>query len=282
MQNANEVNPAGNQPTPPVNSGEQVVNAAKDEMKNVAQTAGNKVNEVGAQMQSQVQNLGQAGAQQIQNLGKAGTEQLQNMGKEGLNQLGSSVGKILNPVDQKENQPPVKQDEKVYATVAYIPFMALLSIIIKPDSAFVRLHSKQGLLLSILFFFGGMMAAIVTLFGIIGQFLAFVLGLVPLACIIIGIYSMYLTMNGYWWKIPFLSMLADLIPIEMIAKTSKETITGQVGVAKNDYDNRQDTLKMENTEKKVEATPANTAPQAQVNATPAAEAPKTTDTPKNN
>jgi hypothetical protein len=59
---------------------------------------------------------------------------------------------------------------------------------------------------------------------------------------------MYLTFNGYWWKIPVLSALADLIPIEAIAKTSKENITGQVGIAKTDYDNRQDTLKSEKTE----------------------------------
>ncbi len=196
----------------------------------------------------QINDLGKQASEQAQNLGKAGVDQLQNMGQAGVTQLGSAMGKIINPTDQKSNQPPVKQDEKVYATIAYIPFVALISIIIKPDSAFVRLHSKQGLLLAILFFFVGMLAAIVSLFGVIGQFMAFVLGLVPLACLIIGAYSMYLAFNGYWWKIPVLSSMADLIPIEMIAKVSKENITGQVGVAKTDYDNRQETLKSVKTE----------------------------------
>ena len=63
---------------------------------------------------------------------------------------------------------------------------------------------------------------------------------------------MYLAMTGYWWKIPVLSVVADLIPVEMMAKISKENITGQVGIAKNDYDNRQDTLQKETSENKAD------------------------------
>jgi uncharacterized membrane protein len=175
-----------------------------------------------------------------------GSEQLQQLGTQEVQELGNVVGKVMQP--KMENQPPVNKDEKIYAAISYVPFVALVSIIIKPDSSFVRLHAKQGLLLAIIFFFIGIFAAIVSLFGIIGQLLAFVLGLVPLAALIIAVYSMYLSFMGYWWKIPVLGAVADVIPVEWMAKTSKENITGQAGMAKEDYDIRQDAMSKEKAE----------------------------------
>ncbi len=110
------------------------------------------------------------------------------------------------------------------------------------------MHAKQALLLAILFFVVGLLAAIVSLFGIIGQLMAFLLGLVPLACIVIGLYSMYLAYMGFWWKIPVLSTVANIIPVEMMAKVSKENVTGQAGVAKEDYDERKDAMEKEKSE----------------------------------
>lgn len=183
---------------------------------------------------------------QAQNLGQAGLDQVQNLGQTGVNKVNSLMTQIINP--DKSNQPAVTKDEKIYGALAYLPFVALVSIIIKPDSAYVRLHAKQGLLLSLIFFFVGFVAALTSLFGIVGQLLSFVLGLVPLACLVIAVYSMYLAASGFWWKIPMLSSISDLIPVEWMAKTSKENITGQVGVAKGDYDVRQDTLQKEKVE----------------------------------
>lgn len=175
-------------------------------------------------------------------------DKVQEMGKEGMQKVGAAVGNVLSPKGPDSSQPQVKQDEKTYAAIGYVPFVALVSIIIKPDSAYVRMHAKQALLLAIMFFLVGILAAIVSLFGIIGQLLAVVLGLVPLACIIIGVYSMYLAYMGFWWKIPVLSTVANIIPVEMMAKVSKENITGQAGVAKEDYDERQAALDKEKKE----------------------------------
>lgn len=173
--------------------------------------------------------------------------QAQNFTQAGVN----LVEQVVNPaVDM--SQPPVKQEEKIYATIAYVPLMAVLSIIVKPDSAFVRLHSKQGVLLTVMFFLLGFLSIIVSFMGIIGQLLLFLMGIASLGIVLTGIYSMYLTASGYWWKIPVLSAVADLIPIEMIAKVSKENITGQMGEAKNDYDNRQDTLQKESAQNVVQ------------------------------
>lgn len=279
-------NPTDNQSTPANSAGqsaapntptEQVKDAAKQEMKTVADTAQNQMANVGQQAQAQMQNLGQNASAQVQNLGQAGVNQIQNLGQAGVEKMGSVVGQMMNP--NKENQPPVNKDEKVYATIAYIPFVALISIIIKPDSAYVRLHAKQGLLLSILFFFIGLIAAIASLFGIIGQLLAFLLGLVPLGCLITAIYSMYLAASGFWWKIPVLSSIADLIPVEWMAKTSKENITGQVGVAKTDYDVRQETIKNEQAENQAPQTQQVTPP---VQSSTPAQQPTTTPTPDAN
>ena len=192
-----------------------------------------------------------------------GVDQVQQAGQAGIQKIGNVVGQIVQSKKDEVPQPPVSKDEKVYAAISYIPFVALISIIVKPDSAFVRLHAKQGLLLAIIFFFVGIFAAIVSLFGLIGQILAFLLGLVPLATLIVDAYSMYLSFTGYWWKIPVLGTVADVIPVEWMAKSSKANITGQVGVAKEDYDVRQDALK----EEKVDAQPV---PQQSTNIAPSA------------
>lgn len=187
-------------------------------------------------------------AKQAESAVNQGVGQVQQAGKESVEKIGNVVGQVLQPQKSAANQPPVNKDEKVYAAISYIPFVALISIIVKPDSAFVRLHAKQGLLLAMIFFFVGLIAAIVSLFGVVGQFLAFLLGLVPMGALIVDVYSMYLSFTGYWWKIPVLGTVADVIPVEWMAKTSKSNITGQVGVAKEDYDVRQDAIKKETQE----------------------------------
>lgn len=220
---------------------------------------------LGNAAKEQVANVGQQAQAQMQNLGQVGMNQVENLGKAGVAGIGNMVGQFTQPMANQTPQPPVRKEEKVYASIAYLPFVSLLSVIVKPDSAFVRLHAKQGIVLTLIFFFVGMFAAIISIFGVVGQLLALLLGLVPVACIIIGIYSMYLAMTGYWWKIPVLGSVADLIPIEMLAKASKENITGQVGIAKNDYDNRQDTLTQEN----IQNAPTPVQPVQPSNSTPA-------------
>ena len=204
-------------------------------------------------IQQQGEAVTNSAKEEVTKMGAAVQGQVQDLGKAGMAGVTGIVAQFSQPLSSTAPvQPPVSKDEKVYGALAYIPFISLACIVLKPDSAFVRLHSKQGLLLTVLFLFTGILAAIVSIFGILGQLLSLLLSFIPLACMIIGIYSMYLAMTGYWWKIPVLSVVADLIPVEMMAKISKENITGQVGIAKNDYDNRQDTLQKETSENKAD------------------------------
>jgi uncharacterized membrane protein len=255
MQNANPENSANVQP-----NADQQVNGTAANLQNqagaIGQEAKNQMNNIGQTAQAQVGNLSQGVQNQMQNLGQGMQNQMQNLGQAGVQQMGSLVSQFTQPLTAKVAQPPVNKDEKIYGGLAYVPFVSIACIILKPDSAFVRLHAKQGLLLTIIFMFVGILAAIVSIFGVIGAILSFLLGLVPLAILVIGIYSMYLAFTGYWWKIPVLSSVADLIPVEMLAKVSKENITGQVGVAKEDYDNRQQTITKENVQNTAPTQPA--------------------------
>lgn len=246
MQNNDNIKPLEDQPK----ADNSVQQAAANQATQVGNEVKSQVSNLGQEGAKQVANLGQEGAKQVENLGKAGAEQVQNLGKESVKQVSGMMSAFTQPLSAefKQQQPPVTKDEKVYATLAYVPLVAFLSIIVKPDSAYVRLHARQGILISILFFFAGLFAAIVSLFGVIGTLLAFLIGLIPLACMIIAVYSMYLALTGIWWKIPVLSAVAEVIPVEWLAKTSKENITGQAGIAKVDYDNRSDVIKAEKTE----------------------------------
>jgi len=248
MQNANpdnSVNPQNNN-VATANDANVPVNGQNA---NFVNNASNQLGNVGQSAQAQLDNVSQAAQAQVGNLAQGMQNQVGNLGQAGVEQVGGFMSQFTKPLTDKAGHPPVSKDEKIYGGLSYIPFVSLACIILKPDSAFVRLHVKQGLLLTIIFMFVGMLAAIVSIFGIIGVLLGFLLGLVPLASLVIGIYSMFLAFTGYWWKIPVLSSVADLIPIEMIAKVSKDNISGQIGIAKNDFDNRQQTLTSETQQK---------------------------------
>lgn len=238
--NSNSAN--GVNPSPaPTNVGQDLQNTAS----NVSQG----VQDLSKNAQAGVENLGQNVQQGINNAGS-------NL-QAGVNNVGSAVGGAANTIKgvadtiggKPVNQPAVTRDERLFAALAYIPFVALISLIMKPDSAFVRMHARQGLMLSLIFFAVGIAAAIVAIVPVVGGFLAMLIALVPAACLFVGVYSLYLSLTGFWWKIPVVGALSEVIPIELFAKAAKENISGQIGVAREDYQNRQDTLTQEQAEK---------------------------------
>lgn len=119
-------------------------------------------------------------------------------------------------------QPPTAQDERIWAALSYIPMVALVAFLIKPNSDFVKLHGKQGLLLFIIFFIS---LFVYFLFPPLGAFLAM---LAQFACFVIGIYSIYQAMMGVWWKTPVLGQLADVIPVAMLTNVATKALTGDV------------------------------------------------------
>ncbi len=150
----------------------------------------------------------------------------------------------LNP-----EQPPVTKDEKIYGAIGYVPFIQLVSILFLPDSAYVRMHVRQGIMLFALSFLAMFFLTFMGLVGL-GTFAGILASLVFIAYLAILGYSAYQVINGVWWKIPMIGQMSEIIPIELIAKTAKENAAGQIGEVKRDYDNRQDTLNAEAAEKK--------------------------------
>jgi len=164
-----------------------------------------------------VQNATQAAQnvqQGVQNAGQAVTGGMQQ-GLDALKKAG-----VTDMFKAAENQPKVNAEEKMWAMVSYIPLVAILSLLIKPDSKFVRLHGRQGLILFGIFFvciFLYLVPFIGALFG----------GLIQFAIFVLGVFSMYQALIGNWWKIPVLGDVAEMIPIDLFTTVAKEVVTGE-------------------------------------------------------
>lgn len=130
-------------------------------------------------------------------------------------------------------QPAVGSDDRLWGAICYIPMLALLALIVKPESAFVRLHGRQGLLVLGLFFCTVIMYVLFwplgPILGMLGQFALFVL----------SIYSAYLAFMGNWWKIPVLGDVAEKLPVDIFTKAATQAITGQQPPSTQDTDQSQ-------------------------------------------
>ncbi|HLG25965.1 MAG TPA: hypothetical protein VI588_04260 [Candidatus Gracilibacteria bacterium] len=118
-----------------------------------------------------------------------------------------------------ENQPPVTSEEKLWGLASYIPLVGLIALIVKPESAYVRLHGRQGLLLFMIFFF----SIFVYLLPFIGPLIG---ALVHIGVIILGAFSMYQAFIGNWWKIPAIGDIAEQIPVDAFTKVTREAVMG--------------------------------------------------------
>ena len=118
-------------------------------------------------------------------------------------------------------QPAVPMDEKIWAALGYIPMVALVSILIKPKSDYVKLHGRQGLLLFLLFI--GTILLYVLLFPL-GAVLGF---LGQMFLMVVAVFSIYQAIIGNWWKIPVWGDFAEKIPVEKLIAITTEAVTGQ-------------------------------------------------------
>lgn len=178
------------------------------------------------------QQTGQAVQQAQQTLGQA--QQAGQQMTQGAQQVMGQAGQITGQATQlfgqaaqilsskpTQPQPPVEQDEKLWAALSYVPMVALVAFLIKPKSAFVKLHGRQGLLIFLIFFFSIFLYIILPPLGpILG-------GLVQLGMFVVGIFSIYQAIMGNWWKTPVLGNIADMLPVDMFTNVATQTITGQ-------------------------------------------------------
>lgn len=92
----------------------------------------------------------------------------------------------------------ISDDDKTFAVISYISILFLVGLLMKKDSAFVKFHAKQGMVL----FAASLVVSILgAMLPFIGWTIIFPIGnLVILVCMIIGIIN---ASKGLYWKIPY-------------------------------------------------------------------------------
>ena len=97
----------------------------------------------------------------------------------------------------EENKKTSTNDEveknKAIAALSYVWILFLVPLLGKRDSKFAQFHAKQGLVLFIV----EIVASLFLWFPFFGQLLMLVL-------VVISIIGIVKTLNGEWWKIPYL------------------------------------------------------------------------------
>ncbi|MCK5510958.1 hypothetical protein KAI65_05480 [Candidatus Parcubacteria bacterium] len=97
----------------------------------------------------------------------------------------------------EKNKPVVNKDKdvednKTVAALSYIWVLCLVPLLTKKRSKFAQFHAKQGLILFI--------AEIVGVFVFWIPLIGWALGIALLVVSIMGVLK---TLNGEWWKIPY-------------------------------------------------------------------------------
>ncbi|MDO8260015.1 MAG: hypothetical protein Q7T50_00770 [Candidatus Magasanikbacteria bacterium] len=85
------------------------------------------------------------------------------------------------------------ESNKTIAALSYAWILCLVPLLGKRNSKFAQFHAKQGLVL----FAAELMASLVVWFPIFGQ-------LLMLALVVVAVMGIIKTLNGEWWKIPFI------------------------------------------------------------------------------
>ncbi len=82
---------------------------------------------------------------------------------------------------------------KTVAALSYAWILCLVPLLGKRKSKFAQFHAKQGLIL----FAIELAAGLVSWFPVFGQLLI-------LALVVISVMGIIKTLNGEWWKVPFI------------------------------------------------------------------------------
>lgn len=165
---------------------------------------------------------------------QAQTTQPLVQGSEGV-KLESSVSTSQTTVVQ----PAVDANERLWGALSYVPLIALLALIVKPQSNFIKLHARQGLLLMILLLGSTLLLPIVfwPLGFIFSSVLDLLLLLIYIGYSVLSVYSAYLSFIGNWWKIPFLGDIAEKLPVNKFTELATQAITGQQTPSVQDQSN---------------------------------------------
>ncbi len=98
-----------------------------------------------------------------------------------------------NMENKKTSNDADVEQNKAIAALSYVWILFLIPLLGKRDSEFAQFHAKQGLILFII----EIVASLFFWFPFFGQ-------LLMLALVVISIIGIVKTLNGEWWKIPYL------------------------------------------------------------------------------
>lgn len=84
-------------------------------------------------------------------------------------------------------------ENKSIAALSYLWILCLVPLLGKKDSKFAQFHAKQGLVLFIIEIIG----SLVFWLPLFGQILM-------LALLVVSVMGIIKTLNGEWWKVPFI------------------------------------------------------------------------------
>jgi uncharacterized membrane protein len=133
---------------------------------------------------------------------------------------GTAKSGLMEMLKKAENQPKVTNEEKLWGFISYIPLLgAIIALVMQPNSEYIKLHGRQGLLIFIFFFFD----VFIYLFPFIGAILGI---LVHLCLLAIMAFSMYQALIGNWWKIPVLGEISEMIPSDLFVKVTRNAMMG--------------------------------------------------------
>lgn len=85
------------------------------------------------------------------------------------------------------------EENKAVAALSYAWILCLVPLLGKRDSKFAQFHAKQGLVLFVV----ELAAGLVVWFPFFGQ-------LLMLGLIVVSVMGIVKTVNGEWWKIPYI------------------------------------------------------------------------------
>ena len=86
---------------------------------------------------------------------------------------------------------------KNVATLSYVGILCLVPLLMKRKSKFAQFHAKQGLVLFI-----------IEVLGSVVFWIPFVGWLLALSVLVVAILGILKTLNGEWWKIPYIYELS--------------------------------------------------------------------------
>jgi uncharacterized membrane protein len=99
----------------------------------------------------------------------------------------------------------VKRGEAFLVAIGYISFLCILPLVLLKDSKFAQYHGKQALVLAIFIYF----------FDFVQIFPPLIASIYTALKTIVVIYSIYMSFNGKYFKIPFIYALSEKFSINI-------------------------------------------------------------------